>query len=736
MSTPVATASIIPQFIDFADNQGFRKLIDGKAQQLAYLDISANLSTLVTAPAAPNPEPCYMFNMAGPISDTHPTDLMISPNPSASSRPECNTNWLMLNGTLSPPTTPVSPGLDTCAVSNKDGPFGSNLGACKVGFHVYGGGNMQTANIQPIPVGSTDDGNTWTSKTSSKFMYVRAYTGQAGTLPQRGKLCAQIDTHGNITNVSNRKVTSIDPVVRTFTSPDGSYYIPSVNSFDSGNSSYCGEGIRSDLSGKHRSYLQTGPVILDEKNAMACCSWKCNGPGGQCTSDTDPDFMAVCAGTNFDPTGSVNVCSELFQNYCRNHWGDYVTQPGIQCNNFINNVNSTNSLAVSDTLINYIASDTRCGPSSGGMFPDGTVADPSIPGSCPQDYVSYNLRDVPGTPSQMYYDYHQCPANYTATGCNSMSTYSIDSPCCRDDSRDPFFRTAVPQMCGAQPSACVQPLRYFCASMSRSDLNDSQGGNGDPTLSNMCGCFMYNGVEVDAPMSQQPSRQMNMTAPPQPSTVYYTGSIVGTTSCDPMCRTAAIQNNSQGWGQCNSPTCVIDNVSITNVNSNVGNVNVNQTCGGASQCYISNAAITSINSNVGGVDISQNCSSGECYEYTNTPGDGYPIDCTTRLPLQTTPPDNGNGNGGGSPPPPSGGNGGGSPPPSGGNGGNPPAVGGTPSKKGGFWQWVKDHTLWFVILLMAAIGLLIFAFSSFHGSKPKSDMLDVGGEVYSDPYSG
>ena len=99
-------------------------------------------------------------------------------------------------------------------------------------------------------------------------------------------------------------------------------------------------------------------------------------------------------------------------------------------------------------------------------------------------------------------------------------------------------------------------------------------------------------------------------------------------SCDTLCSN---QNTIQYFTsseqviptQCITNACIIDNITIESINSNVGDITFNQICpfcrGSANcQCIINDVNIITRNSSIGAVTISQNCgSSSKCLSRTS-----------------------------------------------------------------------------------------------------------------------
>jgi hypothetical protein len=157
------------------------------------------------------------------------------------------------------------------------------------------------------------------------------------------------------------------------------------------------------------------------------------------------------------------------------------------------------------------------------------------------------------------------------------------------DVNNPFNKYAS-TYCPMLPGACDEVLQSYCSNVERGELVF------DPTLLNLCGCFM------------KPDNNhypfFNKQVP---------------VSCDPVCVIASAQQSSGGQlARCEKTVCIIDDVSFNIVNSSGGKITFDQICGSSStgndargQCFIDGVSINTINSSLAGVTIGQMC--GQCY---------------------------------------------------------------------------------------------------------------------------
>lgn len=140
---------------------------------------------------------------------------------------------------------------------------------------------------------------------------------------------------------------------------------------------------------------------------------------------------------------------------------------------------------------------------------------------------------------------------------------------------------------------CRKPLIELCSNYTRNDTLNSN-------IKQMCGCYL-----PDINYSDDQVR-----------------------SCDTLCsNSSTIQYYSNSEQiiptQCITNACIIDNITIESINSNVGDITFNQICpfcrGAANcQCIINDVNIITRNSSIGTVTISQNCgSSSKCLSRTS-----------------------------------------------------------------------------------------------------------------------
>lgn len=187
-------------------------------------------------------------------------------------------------------------------------------------------------------------------------------------------------------------------------------------------------------------------------------------------------------------------------------------------------------------------------------------------------------------------------------------------------SYDPFIQTVV-DVCRTNPGACDAVLKQKCVGVTRDQLSNNVN------LANLCGCFM-------------------------PDLQYALDSSFGITrECDPVCAigSAVAQldtttSNPAEFKKCKQSVCVIDDVTINILAHSVtGPISFSQACGscagnagtGSCRCYIENVSLTSINSLIGDVSFNQQCG-GQPLCYKSAPVAGAPpiqVDCGTGTPI-------------------------------------------------------------------------------------------------------
>nr|QBK86531.1 MAG: hypothetical protein LCMAC102_03260 [Marseillevirus LCMAC102] len=205
------------------------------------------------------------------------------------------------------------------------------------------------------------------------------------------------------------------------------------------------------------------------------------------------------------------------------------------------------------------------------------------------------------------------------------------------DSNDPFYTSTMPNLCQTVVGACDDVLYQYCAQFTRENIDNNK------TLQKLCGCHLSDG-------NPPPNAGLNLkNVSFQPNQYPYPGI---DSWCDPICRFSgtieeAYQSNGM-WNprECKSTTCILDNITVNEVNS-CGGFNIDMVCGGCkgktagcSSCYISDVTANIINS-CGKINLKQHC--GSCYIFDqDNPAAAKKVSCGTLSPQPEPPsPDEG-----------------------------------------------------------------------------------------------
>jgi hypothetical protein len=169
-----------------------------------------------------------------------------------------------------------------------------------------------------------------------------------------------------------------------------------------------------------------------------------------------------------------------------------------------------------------------------------------------------------------------------------------------------------------------------------------------------------------------------------------------TTPCDPICLipSAVPQWGSDAPVNCSQNICILNDIKIDIINSNVKDINFNTICGGCGgsgscRCVFSDISILESNSSVGNINFVQSCGNCSAPDPAN-PGLFIPINCATGLP----------------------------------SGGNI-----TPTS---LWdtikQWVAAHQFEVLVIIVFFI-VVIFVFIWWLNKKPKTKDFNLGNKV-------
>lgn len=169
------------------------------------------------------------------------------------------------------------------------------------------------------------------------------------------------------------------------------------------------------------------------------------------------------------------------------------------------------------------------------------------------------------------------------------------------------FNVFVKKICTNYPGICGNFLSSYCESVTQDDLVKN------PTLTEYCGCYLSDNVYS-----------------------LYTDTFQINKECTPYCNLTGVIPLAKGVTQhggkvCQQSTCVINNVSLSFVNSEVTGegLNIGNFCGSCSQengpgvcnCVMDNLTFRSINSQINDINLTQECTSGICFA-TDTDANG------------------------------------------------------------------------------------------------------------------
>lgn len=184
---------------------------------------------------------------------------------------------------------------------------------------------------------------------------------------------------------------------------------------------------------------------------------------------------------------------------------------------------------------------------------------------------------------------------------------------------DPANKVAV-DLCKLQPGACDAFLKERCAW-----VKDTKDIEDDDKVMELCGCFLSDDIYN--------KDYANLAKPPLPKV------------CTPPCTypdaispgEADVSGEGMHFETCKRHICVMDNITVTIINSKViGDINFEMLCGGisdASSCYFSDIAVSEIDSKLEGkVKFDVDCNN-SCFRFDhNNPLNTTRVDCKTFKP--------------------------------------------------------------------------------------------------------
>lgn len=175
---------------------------------------------------------------------------------------------------------------------------------------------------------------------------------------------------------------------------------------------------------------------------------------------------------------------------------------------------------------------------------------------------------------------------------------------------EPFVEKAA-NYCAQWPGLCDLYLTQACQKLTSEDLVDN------PQLSRLCACFLPDDqYMLPGIIPVECNGMCGINSHPDVN-----GVLRGELNEDTGVRNAKL---------CNQTTCVIDDVTISMIDSTIsGSVDFSQVCGncpgGSCTCVMNNVTVDAVNALVtGGIDLEQNCKG--CSEFVDGKG-GQPIGC-------------------------------------------------------------------------------------------------------------
>jgi len=206
-------------------------------------------------------------------------------------------------------------------------------------------------------------------------------------------------------------------------------------------------------------------------------------------------------------------------------------------------------------------------------------------------------------------------------------------------SKDPYMNKQIQQFfgdllkqCETYPGACSNQLDRACKTVTRDQIVNAYGKT-DQFSKNLvaaCGCHLdasqYTGeadfgIDVSSYNACDPLCKLSGTIKKvmcQPSEASETGLGINLASCKPV--------------QCQQNLCIIDNVSIDVMNSDIGDINFNMVCGGCSSpgsctCIFNDVNVFSQASETGNINFNMGCGGNCAVADPNNPGITKQIPC-------------------------------------------------------------------------------------------------------------
>jgi hypothetical protein len=436
-----------------------------------------------------------------------------------------------------------------------------------------------------------------------------------------GQNCSSIDTPKETNICSN--IGDVD-VNDSFCSPEGT----------SGNSKRADHCEAMSSAGEWVVDSQVGSCIYDscDKRStqdIGCCGLCCGLPGGShascrrvgtyganlvcclrdqactgrqsCFDTTEAKPPRTCAIDNRDE--SSPSCRTLVNDFCLGiaeddpdpqNWKDRWLNDDVKVTRLANDAAHTPvSVVVDKPCYHSIYRNLYARYGAGGaLAPEACLATPNI-----------------GIPTTSGFIFAQNLVNQMMSKYESEG-YRIDA--LEGEPAIPAFNAMIWDICSTTPGLCQNYMKNHCASYTPQTIL------AHPSSLKWCGCYM----SPDIYSTYVDLYQINQ-------------------ECTPICNQAGnlplVQPDGITAKRCTQSTCVIDNISLDIIDSEIGTLDFEQVCsscgqkGGSCQCILSDLTFITGGSRINSLELKQKCGGTLCYKNveTDTGTTVYPVPCDT-----------------------------------------------------------------------------------------------------------
>lgn len=225
------------------------------------------------------------------------------------------------------------------------------------------------------------------------------------------------------------------------------------------------------------------------------------------------------------------------------------------------------------------------------------TADPLVGQECYTPISDYYLSDTILVPNPIDFEGPRKAQALLSTAINNyVKNGGILAGVAGDTGVNVSFNQLISLICEKYPGVCINSLQEYCLSVTENDLKRN------PRLINLCGCNLSQSVYS-----------------------LYTDTFQITKECTPYCNTPGtipvpISFLERGGKKCLESTCVINDVTLNFIDSQVGDQGITLgnfcsscgTGGAVCSCLLSDITFTSVSSQISGLNLSQQCSGGKC----------------------------------------------------------------------------------------------------------------------------